>query len=193
MQLPWGLHWEILNMINLIPTEEKQKRTRSFYYRLVVVFFVVASFSVLVASIAILPSYFISSFKENFAQAKLEAQKLEPIPILDQQTSLIIKDLNNKLSLIEKAEQNQFLVSQKIINEITHKKMSDIKITQISYENDPVKGRKVSIRGSATNRERLLLFRQALEDDEAFSKVDLPISNFVKGSDIQFYLNLTPA
>jgi len=179
-------------MINLIPIEEKKKRVIIFYYKLIVVFFIVSSFSILIASIAILPSYFISSAKENFAEAKLEAQKHEPVPTVDQQTSLIIKDLNNKLSLIENAEQNKFLVSQKVINEIISKKMSDIKIIQISYENDPLKGKKISIQGSAPNRERLLLFRQALEDDNAFSKVDLPISNFVKGYNIQFYLDLIP-
>ena len=73
------------------------------------------------------------------------------------------------------------------------KKMSNIKITDISYENDPLKGRKVSIEGNAPSREILLLFRRALEDDVLFKQVDLPISNFVKGSDIKFYLNLIPS
>lgn len=179
-------------MINLIPIEEKKRRARNFYFRLIVVFFIVVSFSIIIASVAILPSYFVSSFRENFITTKFEAQKLEPIQIIDQQTSFVIKDLNNKLNLIENAEQNIFLISQRVIREIISKKMSDIKITQIFYENNSLEGKKISIRGSAPNRERLLLFRQELEDDNTFSKVDLPISNFVKGSDIQFYLNLIP-
>ena len=71
--------------------------------------------------------------------------------------------------------------------------MSDIQITRIAFENSPVSGKQVDLSGLAPSRERLLLFRQALENDTAFQKVDLPISNFVKGSNIQFSLSLTPS
>ena len=71
--------------------------------------------------------------------------------------------------------------------------MSSIKITEILYQNDPQTGERINISGKAPNREVLLLFRRILEDNTAFSKVDLPISNFVKGSNIKFYLNLIPS
>ena len=61
------------------------------------------------------------------------------------------------------------------------------------YENDATKGKKVTVLGIAPSRELLLLFRRALEDDVAFKKVDLPISNFVKGSNIEFSLSLIPS
>ena len=180
-------------MINLIPQEEKKKMTKGFYYKLVVLFLAVLSFSIFTALIAILPSYFFSSVKINIVNAKLEDQKNEPVPLPDQQTLTIIKDLNNKLALIENAEKNQFIISQKVINAIILKKMSNIKITNISYENDPLRGKRISIQGSAPSREVLLLFRLALEDDSNFKQVDLPISNFVKGSNIKFYLSLIPS
>ena len=120
-------------------------------------------------------------------------QKSEPVPLPDQQTLLAIKDLNNKLTLIENAQNNKFVISEKVINAIILKKIPKIKITDISYENDSLKGKKISIQGNAPSREILLLFRQALEDSVAFKQVDLPISNFVKGSNIQFYLSLIPS
>ncbi len=122
---------------------------------------------------------------------KLEVQAKEPAPVLDKASLLAIEDLKNKVSLIEKNKNEKFIVSEKIIDQILAKKMSDIKITQISYEADPIKGKKININGVAPSRERLLLFRQALESSKVFTKVDLPISNFIKGSDIQFSLNLT--
>jgi len=79
-----------------------------------------------------------------------------------------------------------------VINAILLKKRSDIKITQISYQND-TRGRKIGVTGTAPSREVLLFFRLALESSPAFKSVDLPISNFVKGSNIQFYLNLIPS
>lgn len=184
-------------MINLIPKEEKKKITKGFYYRIVVLFLVVGSASFFVAFVAILPSYFLSSVKDSLINTKLEIQKNEPVPLPEAQTVATIKDLNDKLTLIEKKENKEFVVSQKVINAVILKKMPSIKITDISYQNspsnDPAQGGKISIQGTAPSREVLLLFRQALEDDTTFKSVNLPISNFVKGSDIQFYLSLIPS
>ncbi|MFA6273719.1 MAG: hypothetical protein WC662_00995 [Candidatus Paceibacterota bacterium] len=180
-------------MINLIPIEEKKRQNRIFYFKLIVVFLWVLGFLVLITSIIITPSYFASNIKKSLIVDKIEAQKNERIPVLDQEALLAIKDLNNKISLIEDAQKNEFLVSQNVINEILLKKMPDIKINQISYENNLNEGAIVQIRGSAPSRERLLSFRKSLEDDSFFLKVNLPISNFVKGSDIQFYLSLIPS
>ena len=180
-------------MINLIPNEEEKKKVKDFYFRFLVMFFTVLGFSILIASASILPAYFISSVKKNLINTKLEIQKNEPIPSPEQTTLAIVEDLNNKLSLIEKTEVNKYIISQKIIKEIMAEKMPDIKITGILYQNNLTKGKIININGTAPNRERLLLFRQALENNIAFKKVDLPISNFVKGSNIKFYLSLIPS
>ncbi|OGI79117.1 hypothetical protein A3F19_02875 [Candidatus Nomurabacteria bacterium RIFCSPHIGHO2_12_FULL_37_29] len=180
-------------MINLIPKEEKKKKVKVFYYKLVFLFLVMVNLITFFSLVAILPSYFSSSVRHNIVNAKRENQKNKPEPLTDQQTLAVIKDLNKKLNLMEHVVDNKFIISEKIINAIILKKMSNIKITDISYENDPLKGRKVSIEGNAPSREILLLFRRALEDDVLFKQVDLPISNFVKGSDIKFYLNLIPS
>ena len=193
MRQPWGSHWEIFIMINLISTEEKKKTNRDFYFRLAMVVCIMLGLSILAAAIALLPSYFLVSVKENAANQKLDLLLKEPVPAIDQKTTQTIADLNSRLISIENAEQNKFPVSQKVINEIILKKMPDIKITQFSYSNSADKGKFITVRGIAPNRERLLLFRVALEDDSAFSKVDLPISNFVKGSNIEFFLNLIPS
>lgn len=180
-------------MINLIPNEEKKIKVMDFYSRLLIVFLFVLSFSILVACVVFLPSYFFSSVKKNFANNQLMGQKAKPIPEVDQKIISQVSNLNKQLILIGNAEKNTYVVSVKVINEIILKKMPDIKINKISYKNDPVSGKSIHVNGTAVNRERLLLFRQILEDDTAFKKVDLPISNFVKGSNISFYLSLIPS
>ncbi|MEK7089102.1 MAG: hypothetical protein AAB913_03150 [Patescibacteria group bacterium] len=179
-------------MINLIPNEEKKKMSKDFYFRLVTMFFVMLSVSLLIASILILPSYFFSSIEENVINTKLKLQE-KFVSLLDQNTLKIISDLENKLNLVENYEKNKSTFSTKIINEIILKKIPNIKITGIFYQNDSQTSKKISVSGKASSREILLSFRRALEDDMAFSKVDLPISNFVKGSDIKFYLSLIPS
>lgn len=170
---------------------------RAFYYRLLALFLVVLSVSFLILLVAILPSYFLSSAKESIVEAKIEKQNSEPVPLPDQQTLSVIKDLDKKLGLIAQARADTFVVSQKVINTIILKKMPSIKITDISYENNTkdnaLNAKKITIQGLAPSREVLLLFRKALEDNSLFKSVDLPISNFVKGSNIQFYLNLIPS
>ncbi len=187
-------------MINLIPKEEKKKINRGFYYRLSVVYLMALSFPILICLAVMIPSYFLVRIKGDLIEKKLAVQKAEPVPLLDQETLRVITDLNHKLNIVKNAENNKFVVSQKIINAIVLKKMPDIKITDIAFKNIEriteeeivVQDKKISIQGIAPSRPRLLLFRQILEDDANFQDVDLPISNFIKGSNIQFYLSLTP-
>lgn len=180
-------------MINLIPKEERKKMTIDFYCRLGTIFLMTINFSILIAIVTILPVYFISSVKNNTTSMKLVAQKNEPLPLLDQQTVELIKEVNSKLDLVEGANKDKFLVSEKVINAILVEKKPEIKITQIGYTLDLTQGKIITLEGVAPSREFLLSFRQALENSPVFKKVDLPISNFVKGSDIKFYLNLIPA
>lgn len=180
-------------MINLIPNEEKKKMSSNFYLRLVTVIFVMLGVCFIIASVSILPAYLLSSMEKNFNDAKLVSQESELISLPDQNIITVVRDLKSKLSLIEKNEKNIFSFSKKTINEVVLNKTSNIKITRIYYQNDPQEGEKISINGVASSRETLISFRRALENDTAFSKVDLPISNFVKGSNIKFYLNLTPS
>ncbi len=180
-------------MINLIPKEEKKKMLASFYLRLVILIVMVLGFCVLIALLSLLPSYFISSMKNSSISAELESQRLEPMPSLEKDSLALVQDIDKKLVLVENFEKNKFLISVKVINAILLRKKSNIKITQIIYENNETSGKKINLAGIAPSREILLSFRQALEDSSAFKNVNLPISNFVKGSNIDFYLSLIPS
>jgi Tfp pilus assembly protein PilN len=180
-------------MINLIPKEEKKKMMADFYYRLAFLFFLMFGFSVLVSIVAFLPAYFLSSAKVSAVNLKLEMQKAEPLPLSGEQSAAIVKDLNSQLNLLQNAEENKFPISEKVINAILSSKISGIKITQILYENDPTAGKKINLTGTASSRAALLLFQQTLQNNPNFKNIILPISNFVKESNIEFNLILIPA
>ena len=174
---------------------------RNFLYRLLVVYLLSISFPILIGLGVMIPSFFLTYQKTNLVDKKLETQQVEPVPLIDQEALAAIADLKNKIKIIENAENNKFVVSEKVINALAAKKMPSIKITGIAYENtmssspdeEPMEVKKIHIEGTAPSREVLLLFRKALEDGAVFKQVDLPISNFIKGSNIQFFLSLTPA
>lgn len=165
---------------------------RDFYLRFVAVLFSAFGFSFLLVLFAMSPSYFLANFQEKLINDSLAKQQNEPVPAASQQALEITRVLDQKLAILDKAKQEKFIVSEKIFNVLVLYKMPDIKITQIFYENTAAGEKKVLIRGSAPSRERLLLFRLALEDSLSFQKVDLPISNFVKGANIEFSINLIP-
>ena len=180
-------------MINLIPNQEKKKMVKSFYYRFVVLCLVMLCLCVALGILLLLPAYLFSSSKNNVANQKLDHQKNAEMPLLDQETSDLIKNTKIKLDVIDKAESKKFVFSDILVKNIISKKNSNIKITQITYDNTANGGKKISIGGVASSRDILLSFRRSLEADATFKSVDLPISNFVKDSDIQFYLSLIPA
>lgn len=177
-------------MINLIPNEEKKIMRRDFYFRAATIFLLALGLTMLIACVTLLPTYFLSIEKEKQINQKLDIQNQNKIKIEDQQVFINVSSIDEKLSLFEKTEKNHFLVSERVINQILLKKVKDIKITQISYKNSEKDGHMVNLSGIAPNREKLLLFRQVLEDNPSFKKVNLPISNFIKGSNIQFSLSL---
>ena len=178
-------------MINLIPNQDKKKMAKNFYIRLTALCFAMFGICILFVSAALLPAYFVSLTKKDLAEERLETQINNTVPELDKQSLATIKNLNNQLSLIEETQKNTFSVSKNIIQEIISQKMSDIKISQISYQIDPKNGKMVTLTGFAPSRERLLTFQQALQADPNFKSVDLPISDFLKNTNIQFNLVLT--
>ncbi len=180
-------------MINLIPNEEKKKMAKDFYFRIVVMFFTVFSLALIIGSFALLPSYLLSSVKQKFVKQRLDLQSYMPLPPSSQDVLDIARALNTKFKIIDDANQNKFSVSERVIQKIVAKKTPGIKITQITYKLDNFGDKSISIRGSATSRDTLLSFSQSLDKDPDFKKVDLPISNFIKGSDIQFFINLIPS
>lgn len=178
-------------MINLIPNEEKKRMRTEFYFRLIVMFFVVMGFSVFVSVIPLVPSYVFSITENKSAEARLLSQQkstpLEP----SEDTVFLIQNINQKIKTISDIRNKKVFVSQYIIDQLVQNKPSEIKINQITYTSSSGEYL-VSIRGVAPSRDGLLSFKQYLEKNPSFKEVDLPISNFIKGSNIQFDIKLKP-
>ncbi len=180
-------------MINLIPNEEKKIMFRDFYHRLLNVVLVMLAASFFIASLAITPAFLSAYYGGNLINKNLQVQNTEIVSEVDQNTLSEVRSLQDKMSLIEKTQREKYLISNNIINEILIKKLNNIKITDISYKSSSPRGKIVNISGLAPSREALLIFRKSFEENPAFKEVDLPISNFVKGSNIRFYLTLIPS
>jgi hypothetical protein len=180
-------------MINLIPNQEKKRMIKDFYFRLAVVILLAFSLVMAISSIVLLPAYFISSSKKAFYGEILNAEKIKETDKINKEISDLVSRFDAKLSLLESMPEDRFIVSDRIVKEILSKKISNIKITRIFYEDLGVNKKTINIGGTASSRERLVLFRNALQSDPLFKNVELPISSFIKGSNIKFSLTLTPS
>ena len=68
-----------------------------------------------------------------------------------------------------------------------------IELTHYRLHKDATVGTTVSVQGNATTRTTLATFSNALESDEWFGSVELPISNLAKDRDISFSMTITVA
>jgi hypothetical protein len=81
-------------------------------------------------------------------------------------------------------------VSETVLKSILENRPTGIKFTQIFYNERP-EARILEVHGIATDRAILRNFKSTLDANKAFSKVDLPISNFIERSDINFTVVIT--
>ncbi|MBP9802777.1 MAG: hypothetical protein KBD14_00495 [Candidatus Pacebacteria bacterium] len=177
-------------MINLIPNEEKKKIRKDFYMRVVIVSFFVLGIAILISNIMLTPALFYASLEKKLISEQFAKDENKLAFDLNQENKNAVESLESKITLIKQARDNKFLVSAKVVDNLLNKKINGILINEINYTKDPNKGNLINIRGKASSRERLLTFKNSLASDPNFKNVDLPISNFIKSTDIEFSLVL---
>ena len=171
-------------MINLLPTEYKQGLMKMYHLRLVTTILVFLFFLVVIAGAFLLPSYILSSIKEKNISARLATlQKGESFDV-SKNMNLTIEDINKKVSLFRGALPDP-LLSADVLIPISNRIPKGISISGISYNSD-AQGALITIHGKASGRKSLELFVANLETYKRFSKVNFPISDFVRNKDIDF-------
>ncbi len=180
-------------MQNLLPIEEKKKVLTEYRIRLGVVFLFTVS-SLVVANLALLaPSYLLAVSKSTFMSEELanlegkEANRAEEKDVYSK-----IKEINKKIDLFLKAGNPNKSVPSELFMKIISTKNSAIKITGLSYDATADRER-IVLGGRASDRESLAKFLEELKKDKTFTKVELPISSYVKSVNIEFSIVLERA
>lgn len=181
--------------MNLLPQEEKSLIKKEYALRRVVVWLGLLV-SMLTISLALLvPSYVLSRFKASDIQAELDTSKqtLESQLLPPDVTNAIAGAAKNADSLKPFSDP---LSAYNIIR-IFENKPATIKISKISFSNfgtDPagaVQQANVLLRGKAADRESLTNFGKTLEARSEFASVNIPVSNFVRETNIDFTMTVS--
>lgn len=177
-------------MANLLPLSEKKKIQREYRLRLSIVAALLLAGLILVANILLAPSFILSSFKYNSATKQLEAEKKKIRDAVEGVDPIkVAKEVNVQLEVLG---QDGFLtpLSYDVFTIIVGHKPDSVKIKSMFYDRRQKDGN-ISIGGVSKDRKTLLSFLQSLESEEIFTSVELPISSFVEGEDIDFSIRIT--
>ena len=202
-------------MINLLPLSEKKRIRSEYFARFSIIFLELFLCLVAASSVLLLPSYFLSSVKEQVALENLEKYKTNKNPELEKSTNELIKNLNKKISVFSVLDTK--LLSSTLIADVLSRAGEEVKVTELFFEKKLVEVKseenkdadsktnnskkkqnvkmeeikQMSVSGIAKDRDGLLNFVRELEKEPSFSNVDLPISNFTQSRDIDFNLTIT--
>ena len=136
------------------------------------------------------PSYFFSISKSNLSEQRLESFNLENPEIATRNLDKTITNINNKLVLLSRSQSSEYPVYEKVIDNLLASKTQGIIFSQILYGQTSLTTRVLEVHGKAQSRDALSALKSSLETNPNFTEVNLPISNFIKKSDINFTITI---
>ena len=181
--------YESKPMINVLPVLEKKVLRKEYWMRFSTIILNLILVVGFVATLLLLPSYFLSKDKEQIVERQLEAFNKENPDLAINNVDKTIKDINSKLEMLN-SNMTSFQVNEKVLNNILKSRTPGITFSQILF-NKREGGFILEVHGIAENRDALRNFKTELDSNPNFSSVDLPISNFLEKADLVFTISIS--
>jgi len=173
-----------MTMFNILTPEQKKKIHREYLARVaVIVLAFVAMLEVLVV-ILFIPIYKIS--KDNIETLKNELQTLNPRQF-EESEKKFHENIDSAKTNIQALAEIAVNRTSEIIEKIIAARSGGIRINSIQFINGK---KEVVVKGVSGNRDGIVLFEKNLNSGSNFKKVEVPISNFARGKDINFSIKI---
>jgi len=175
-------------MINLLPEGEKQEIFKRRRWKLWLIF-EVALFLFLVSLAFVFLTSRVYLAGELVIQQEIIAERekevgLQAITDFQKQVADLDLTLQNVKSFYQR-QPNLTAVFQALFETLP----TEVSLTTLSFIQDPATD-KINVTGFAPTREDLLLFKENLESNSVFQKVNFPPTTWVSPTDIEFSLSL---
>jgi hypothetical protein len=177
-------------MSNLLPNEEKKIIRREYALRRIAVIFSLILFVIVLFLVLLIPTFLVSNSKFEEISKKAGLINGMTSETSDQNNlNLKMDEIKEKVGILNP---NQTTGVNKIFSAIIDikNKIENIKIIGLSYENKDGGKIAIAVNGISSDRESLKTFEKQVKDNNLFSNVDLPISNFTKSKDIDFSMKM---
>lgn len=179
------------DIVNVLPWEEKKRIKKIYIARLITVMLNIISTMFIVATILLIPSFFFSKTKERLVENNLAQFNNENHEEEIKNFDAIVQDINKDLAILQGAKINN-LVGDNIIKELLEMKTAGISFSQISFvKKDSSSTGSIEIRGKAIDRTALKNFKTVLSKNPNYTNVNLPISDFIERSDLDFLISIS--
>jgi|CXWK01.1.fsa_nt_gi hypothetical protein len=172
-------------MLNLLSKEQKEVLHKEYTNRVIVVWLGATLAAFVISLILLAPSYILTRIRASEALVELEGTKQtldEKLPPGDVVT--VVEDA------VRSADALRPLVKPKSVFDLVsifESKPKSITLSKISYQEQTDElPAKMIVQGRAADRESLTTFGKTLEGRVEFESVDIPVSNFVRETDIYF-------
>ena len=175
-------------VINVLPQKEKKSLCLKYWIRFFTILLNLIALIVIISTVLLFPSYFLSLSKEKLAESELETFNKENIEFTTADIDKTIDTINSKLSMLDKGAPS-YQVGDKVIDNILFNRTEGITFSQIFF-NKQVTGSTLEIHGVAANRDALRNFKTKLDSNPNFVEVNLPISNFLEKTDLIFSVSI---
>ena len=177
-------------MLSFLSKRSQKSVKREYYARVFVLFLGIICFLMIYSISAIIPAHTLSISEKSKLMQEIQSINPETSNCVRNgdnciDPSLQVKSTNLLLNALK--DENRTFVSVPLLDVLNNKNIG-IKVTSIKYLGEASGYYKFSINGFSENRERLLDFSNSLKQDVRFSGISLPISDFVKSTDINFVL-----
>lgn len=176
-------------MINVLPQEEKKALDKEYRIRLITIWFFLIAILGVFATFLLLPPYVYSQGKIDLLEGQLAAFNESHPELSENDLTAIIGEINSTLHLLDNGKV-KVPVSSGVLQPILSLRPKGITFEQIFYTERTTGEQVIEIHGRATLRSVLQSFKDGLEADTRIKSVNLPISNFVKPSNIEFSVTI---
>lgn len=186
-----GFSYSQKPIMNVLPQEEKNIINREYWKRFIIVFLILCSFIIGVASLLMLPSYFFSVTKQGIAEEKLEEFNQNNKDLVkSSDLDSTINDINKKLELLSNKSNQTYSVSDSILATVLSSRPDDVTFSQILFNQRKDKSLYVEVYGKAKDRTALKKLKTNIDSNPKVLSSNLPISNFLEKNNLDFNISI---
>ncbi len=173
-------------MANLLPLKERKHFEREYLLRLVILVLLFFLLSTIFGVILLLPSYFVSSLKEETITRQSELLD-KAIESRGQNTSVAsFTATKNKIQQLTEVQKQ--VPQTELIHTVVKNLSPQVTVDAFYYTNGSAS--QLRITGRSDSRVGLIEFADRLRAESLFNSVDLPVSSLARDSNIVFSITL---
>ncbi len=161
--------------------------------RVAVVVICLVAIVVFASLILLVPSYILVQTKYSNITSQISTEQiLDGVGAQGKEIDAQVNDINKKIDFFQSSSSIPRLSLPDVIAKIIGMKGASVKIVGFSYDATNQQERLV-ISGIAADRDALANFVDTLKSSNVFTAVDLPVSSYVKSTNIDFAIVTTRA